>query len=413
MNWKKMIANDTFIGRYLDYTSNLETSEDFDFWSCIWILSLLINRNLYIDRPNMPVYMNFYITLLAESGIARKSSAVNFAKSVLEDILNEKYSYLQVLTGTTSQQKFAYAMTKASFDYKKCIIGLNISEFITFFKNKNIIECFTDLYDCPKERKGYGTFTNGDINVRDVFVSSLSASTPNYYLKAVSEEEIEGGFTSRNIIVHAEKGKKRIPWGTEKSTENLITEGRHIRQFIQNITSKQTIILTDKAIRRYSQWYLRRRLAEDLYTRSFESREQDFVLKLAGILAINDYKTKIELYHIEYAIKIISYYKKQAQKFFNKEVYADETDDMTKLIVRIRDIIHSKGQNGIQHRDLYLRIHNSCSNDLYNYIINVMHELNLIEKLQVYGSKAVVYRETKDIYKLPVDKIIKNINVLN
>lgn len=412
MNWKKMIPNNTFIGRYLDYTSNLETSEDFDFWSCIWILSLLINRNLYIDRPNMPVYMNFYITLLAESGIARKSSAVNFAKSILEDILDENYSYLQVLTGTTSQQKFAYAMTKAAFDHKKCIIGLNISEFITFFKNKNIIECFTDLYDCPKERKGYGTFTNGDINVRNVFVSSLSASTPNYYLKAISEEEIEGGFTSRNIIVHAEKGKKRIPWGEKTDPTKILEAGRKLRDFICSINATNTISLTDSAIRRYSSWYTRRRLAEDLYTRSFESREQDFVLKLAGILAINEHLVLIDAKNIENAIKIITYYKKQAQKFFNKEIYADETDELSKLIVRIRDIIHSKGQNGIQHRDLYLRIHNSCSNDLYNYIINVMHELNLIEKLQVYGSKAVIYRETKDIYKLPVDKIIKNINLI-
>ena len=412
MQWKKLIPNNTFLSEYLNYTDNLETAEDFDFWSGIWIISMLINRNLYINRPNMPIFMNFYITLLAESGIARKSTAVNFAKNVLNEVLDKEDAYLQVLTGTTSSQKFTYALTKASFDYKKCIIGLNISEFITFFKNKNIIECFTDLYDCPTERKGYGTFTNGDVNVRNVFVSSLSASTPNYYIKAISEEEIEGGFTSRNIIVPAEKGKRKIPWGNAGNTEQLIKQCRYLKQFIQNCSSEAYIQLTDRAIRRYSSWYTRRRLADDLYTRSFESREQDYVLKLAGILAINEKTIIIDDYHIENSIKIINYYKKQAQKFFNKELYVEENDDMTKLITRIRDIIHSKGQNGIQHRDLYLRVHNSCSNDMYNYIINVMHELNLIEKLQVYGSKAVIYRETKDIYKQPVEKIVKNINIL-
>ena len=406
MNWKKMIPNDTFLYHYLDYTYELETAEDFDFWSAIWILSLLINRKLVIARPNMPVYMNFYITLIAESGIARKSSAVTFAKNILESILSDEDGYIQILNSATSVAKFNYVLTKASFDYKKCIIGLNNSEFITFFKNKNIIECFTDLYDCPTERKGYGTFTNGEIDVRNVFVSCLSASTPNYYFKAISEEEIEGGFTSRNIIVPAEKGKRKIAWGTSnKTTSYITTTGKELKRFILS-TNRNTMELTSAAIRRYTKWYTRRRLADDLYTRSFESREQDFVLKLAGILAINEKTFEIDEKHIELSIKIINHYKKLASKFFRNELYHEERNELTTVINKIRDIIHSKGQNGIKHRDLYLRVHNSCSNDVFNYIINTMHELGMIEKLQVYNSKAIIYRETKDIYKsLDISKL--------
>lgn len=412
MHLNKMIPNKTFLSEYLNCTDNFETAKDFDFWSAIWIISLLVNRKLYIDRPSMPIFMNFYITFLADSGIARKSTAVNFARDILNKLLDKKLNYLQTINGSSSSQMFNYALTKASYDYKKCIIGLNVPEFITFFKNKNIIECFTDLYDCPTERKGYGTFTNGDVNVSNVFISCLSASTPNYYLKAVSEEEIEGGFTSRNIVVHAEKGKRKIPWGEETDTTKVLEAGRKLRDFICSINATNTISLTDNAIRRYSSWYTRRKLANDLYTRSFETREQDYVLKLAGILAINEHSIWIDAKNIENAIKIITYYKKQAQKFFNKEIYAEENDDLSKIITRIRDIIHSKAENGIQHRELYLRIHNSCSNDLYNYIINVMHELGLIEKLQVYGSKAIIYRETRDIYKIPLEKIIKNIELI-
>lgn len=410
MNWKKMIPNNTFLYHYLDYTYELETAEDFDFWSAIWILSLLVNRNVYIARPNMPVYMNFYITFIAESGIARKSSAVSFAKKMLDCILDNEDAYIQVLNSATSVAKFNYVLTKSSFDYKKCIIGLNNSEFITFFKNKNIIECFTDLYDCPIERKGYGTFTNGEINVSNVFVSCLSASTPNYYFKAISEEEIEGGFTSRNIIIPAEKGKRKIAWGSsDKTTNHITTTGKELKRFILS-TKRSTMELTSAAIRRYTKWYTQRRLANDLYTRSFESREQDFVLKLAGLLAINEKTFEINEKHIELSIKIINYYKKLASKFFRDELYHEEKDELTKVINKIRDIIHSKGQNGIKHRDLYLRIHNSCSNDTYNYIINTMHELGMIEKLQIYNSKAIIYRETKDIYKI-IDINKLNINI--
>lgn len=406
-NLYNFIKPKTFIYEYLKYCDYLETPKDFDFWGAVWIISLLINRQIVIDRPNAPLFPNFYITLIADSGECRKSTAINSAYKILNQIITDT-DKINIMTGTTSAARFNYILTKASFADGKCTIGINCSEFITFYKNKNIIECFTDLYDCPSERIGYGTFTNGEINIRNVFVSSFAASTPNYYFKAITKEEVEGGFTSRNIIIPAETGKRRIPWSKcTKSFDECITTGKIIKKFISE--NAKPINLSNKAIQRYSQWYLRRRRSNDLYTRTFEAREQDFVLKLAAILAINDCVSEIKEEYITNAIKIIQNIKKKAQKFFNNELYDEENDTYTKTIERIRDIIHSKSSNGIQHRELYLRVHNSCTSDEYNYIINMMHELGMIEKLQPYKSKAVIYRETKNLYKTDIAKIIENL----
>lgn len=408
---KDLFPKNSFIYEYLNYSDNLETATDFDFWSSIWCLSILCNRNLQIYRPNSPLFMNFYITLIADSGIARKSTAVNLAKDIVSFNNDEEVDKIQLVNSTTSASKFNFILTKSSYKYDKCVIGLTCPEFITFFKNKNVIECFTDLYDCPNERKGYGTFTNGEIDIRNVFVSSLSASTPNYYFKAIGEEEIEGGFTSRNIIVYANKGKRKIPWAKESDKTKLRTEFRKVKEFIPKQFT--TIKLTNSAIRRYSSWYERRRLSTDLYSRSFEAREQDFVLKLAGLLAINEGFLIINENHISTAIKIINYQKKIAQKFFNDELYTEEKSTLQKTVERIREIIHSKASNGIGHRELYLRVHNSCTNDEYNYIINTMHELGLIEKLQGYNSKQIIYREVSNIYKVPVENILGKLYDIN
>lgn len=406
-NFYNFIKPRTFIYEYMKYCENLETPKDFDFWGAVWIISLILNRHLIINRPNAPLFPNFYITLIADSGECRKSTAINCANDVLSQIIDGK-DKINIMTSTTSTARFNYILTKASLEDKKCTIGINCSEFITFYKNKNIIECFTDLYDCPTERIGYGTFTNGEINIRNVFVSSFAASTPNYYFKAITKEEIEGGFTSRNIIIPAEAGKRRIAWCEKpRSDDGSVIIGKEIKRFAE----KQQIRfnLSAKAIQRYSQWYLRRRKSNDLYTRTFEAREQDFVLKLAAILAANDKVYEISEEHIQNAIKVIQNVKKKAQKFFNNELYVEETDTYTKTVERIRDIIHSKGSNGIQHRDLYLRVHNSCTSDEYNYIINMMHELGMIEKLQPYKSKAVIYRETKSLYKIDITKVIEKL----
>lgn len=403
MNYLQLIKPNTFIAEYLKYCDNYETPQSFDFWGAIWVLSILCNRKVVINRPNNKLFTNFYITFIADSGICRKSTAVKIAKNILQSICNENSYHL--LDSYSSQAKLIFELTKSSKIEQKCIMAVNASEFTNFFNNKTIIETFLDLYDCPDRRIGYGTFSNGNISLNNVFVSCLSASTPDNYLHSMAKENIENGFTSRNIVIRAEKGKRKIPWGTEGTgTEQIIKLGYKIGEFIRHESDK--ITYTDQAIRQYSSWYVRRRCSTDLYTRTFESREQDFVLKLATLLAINDLSTEVTENHIKIAIKIIQNVKKDAVSFFNNDLYKEEKDLLQITIEKIINIIHSKGQNGIKHRDLYLRIHNSCSIDDYNYIINILHELDLIEKLQPYKSKTVIYRETKNIFDYDIKQIL-------
>lgn len=403
MNYLQLVKSNTFISEYLKYCDNYETPQSFDFWGAIWILSIICNRKVVIDRPNNKLFTNFYITFVADSGICRKSTAVKIAKNILQSICNENSYHL--LDSYSSQAKLIYELTKSSKMEQKCIMAVNASEFTNFFNNKTIIETFLDLYDCPDRRIGYGTFSNGNISLNNVFVSCLSASTPDNYLHSMAKENIENGFTSRNIVIRAEKGKRKIPWGTEGGgTEQIVELGYKIGKFIRHESDK--IIFTDQAIRCYSQWYVRRRTSTDLYSRTFESREQDFVLKLATLLAINDLSIEVTAEHVKTAIKIIQNVKKDAVSFFNNDLYKEEKDLLQITIEKIINIIHSKGQNGIKHRDLYLRVHNSCSIDDYNYIISILHELDLIEKLQPYKSKTVIYRETKNIFDYDIKSIL-------
>ena len=414
MNTKKItniykdIKENTFLHECLKAWNNSETALDFDFWGAVWIISVLVQRNFLLVRPTAPLFPNFYILFIAESGIARKSFAVTRSKYLLQNIV-DNYDDLNVITAQTTPQKFNILLTKSSIEKGKSLVNINCSEFITLFKNKSIIEFFTDIFDCPNERKGHGSISHGEINIRNLYATCLAASTPNYYFKAITKEEVEGGFTSRCIIVPAEKGKRKIAWGYEYDQSKLIKLGKKLVDFIQQQPATREV--STKAIQRYSQWYLRKRSSGDLFTRNFEAREQDHVLKLACLLSLNDFCNKIEEQHINLAIKIIQNIKKKAQKFINKELTIETNDTMTKIIERIRDIIHSKAENGIIHRELYLRVHNSCTSDEFNYIINTMHELGMIEKLQPYKRKAVIYRETKNLYKIDIKNITKMFNM--
>lgn len=408
-NIKKNFPTNSFIYEYLNYCDSLETAEDFDFWGAIWILSLLCNRNILINRPNLYLYPNFYILLVANSGIARKSTAINFAKKILDGIIEKDNIHL--LTSTTSSQKFNQTLSNLSKKNKNCVIGINCSEFITFYKNKSLIYQLTDFYDCPDERKGYGTITKGNINIYNLFISSYTGSTPIYYIKAVNEDEICGGFTSRNIIIPAEKGKRRIAWETQnRNYEEIIKIGKSIQKFIKK--SEGVCNLSTEAIRRYTNWYNRRKLSNfDPFLQSFESREQDYVLKLACLFAINEYSLEISEKHITLAINFIKNYKKSSYNYFRNEIYKEDKNDLTVIIEKIKKYIVNSGEYGIYHRDLFNHIKAKCDIETFNYIITIMHEFEMIDKLQPYKSKAMIYRATKNINKIKLKNIMKNINI--
>ena len=52
MNYLQWIKPNTFISEYLKYCDNFETPQSFDFWGAIWILSIICNRRIVINRPN-------------------------------------------------------------------------------------------------------------------------------------------------------------------------------------------------------------------------------------------------------------------------------------------------------------------------------------------------------------------------
>lgn len=401
------LPKDSFLELYMTYCKNLETAKDFDFWGAIWNLSIIVNRNLVIPRPNAPLFPNFYIALIAESGIARKSTAVGFAKKILTAVLINNNPEIHLISSKMTNAKFINTMVDFTKEFNRCIVGLNIEEFVTMYKNADLIESLTDLYDNPTERSGYGTIKNGDIIIRNVFISSLSGSTPNYYLKVVSDEEIAGGFSSRNIVIPANGAKRKIAWTeTDKTIVSIIQAGQKINKLV-NESQQREFTITNDAIRRYSNWYLRRKQSKDLYTRTFESREQDHVLKLAALLAVNDLRLAIKEQDVIQAIKIITKVKKKASTFFNYQITQDSEDQMQVLMDKIRNYIYASGENGIKYRDLFMRVHNSCSKEDFEYILNLFHELDMIEKLQPYKSKTVIYRGAKNLFNCNTKQLLQ------
>ena len=87
MNYKKLVKDGGFISQYMDYMSDIETPEAYDFWCAIWAIGATCGRNVSVDRPHLPVHLNWYIILSADSGTTRKSTAVRSIEKITGPLL--------------------------------------------------------------------------------------------------------------------------------------------------------------------------------------------------------------------------------------------------------------------------------------------------------------------------------------
>lgn len=400
------IPKNTFISEYMNQCNNLETPRSYDFWSAVWIISLLVNKQLQILRPNAPLFCNFYVLLVGDSGVTRKSTSLHYTKQILDDIIKDTSSkIIQMNTIPTT-----YIMFKNIFGVynkqKLLTFGINTSDFKTLYKNKDVINLLSNCYDNIKESFNYGS---DNLIKCDYFISCISSITTDNYIKALTKEEIETGFTSRCITCYEEKGKRRIPWGKTFNTETIRQYGTEL---IKRIKTTKQLGLSDSGVQRYSRWYSKRRYSTELYSRTFESREQDFVLKLAGLLAVNDLTFEITKQHIDLAIKIINNVKDKINLLFDNTLNDTKNNDYDKVIIKIQQVLRASGENGIYHSDLYNKVKSYCTINEYQYIINVMHELGMLYKYAVIGSKKIKYSEGPNLYTTDI-QVIKDKIILN
>lgn len=95
------------------------------------------------------------------------------------------------------------------------------------------------------------------------------------------------------------------------------------------------IELTLDALTHYQRWYKKRTESTDVYRRTFEAREDDHILRVAGLLSINDGLWEIHLSHIKQAIKLVSAAKESGASIFT----GDGGMSMVAAIGRLRGIL--------------------------------------------------------------------------
>lgn len=385
MNYRRLVRDGSFLATYMDYMSIQETPTAYDFWCGVYLIGNALGRGVIIDRPRAPVYMNWYMILVAEAATTRKSTAIRSVNNIMRQFNEQSDGRIEVIQSMITPEKLLDRMQEISLDRGQCHIAFASSELVSILGRERYTAAMpgllTDIYDPQAIRAGGGTLARGVAASRNTYVTFLSASTPAWLLRAINPDVIEGGFTSRCIFIHEEHPKRLIAWPEEHSDglereRSLVAALCQLREQGQRFTS---IPLAAGARDVFQRWYSRRPQSRDTYRRSFEGREDTHVLRLAACLSINDDRWAVEKHDINRAIEVIKHAKERGAAIF-ESTYTDSR--LVLGIDRLRLILLGSGRSAVSQTKLVRDLQRLMRAEQISVALEIMHELDMVQKFE-------------------------------
>lgn len=407
----KSVPTGSFIHRYMRALRHSETPHVYDFWSAMWMLSSLVPRRVIVPRPYAPVRLNLYVMFISDSGATRKSTSISFAFDSLKKVAPN----IEYVDAREGPEHLEHRLIEQK-DSEESRVVICVSELMRFLGkqayNSAMPGLLTDLYDCP-ERRSSGFLSSGKLTYNNVYVTLLAGSTPAWLMRAVNPSVVEGGFTSRVFIIATNRRKQLNPW-YDGPMPPMRPALHALVEAAKGAADIGQIRMTPNAIKHYKTWYKRMQgdVGNDAYTASFASRQQDHVLRVAGLLAVNSKEYQITEYTLRAAIRIVDDVRAMGLTVFGG---GHPESRITKAVNKMASILIKNGTVGIMRSDLRNKMRPIVSLQEFNDIIDLCIEAGVIYAAQVpqatgQGRPATYYFAGKKLKDERVrDDVIENL----
>jgi hypothetical protein len=312
----------------------------------ICILSTILNRKVYLKQGHRKVYPNIWMLIIAKSGWFRKSTAISIGEDVLrhvdEDLILPKEFSKEKLVEVMAEKphgifmayEFATFMGAISRDY-----NLGTQSFLT------------EMFDCPEkyDRK----LKERSYVIQEPFINLLGASTTDWLISSIKNQDVMGGFLPRFIISSfSEKDKilARQPIADFAVRDNLVRNLRQMALVCGQFT------FSDDAESYYKKWFLQyvsysERQAPIL--QPFHVRLAAYAEKIALIYAVDEGGTSlITLENVKDACAFIEGITFETAKFVDAELSFGYYEKNQKLVEKI---LKAKFPQKMLHSELLRR----------------------------------------------------------
>jgi hypothetical protein len=319
-----------FTEAFLEYSQHVGAPKKFLLWSAISGISSCLERKTWINYNGVQViYPNTYIMLIADSGIAKKSTATRALTEILYEV-DGLHCMSTQLSAASLVEQLRDAGESKTFEfngvkYKNSSLFAYSSEAKVMLGDANgikgIQELLTDFYDCGDPniwsvKKGWNkkTLSGGHITIYNPCLNLLACSTPTWLNEAVGKSGVEGGFASRVLFVTQKERAGESPgWLDESEHGNDKAPVDTRRKLVEDLNQIAKIQGQYKTTKGWKETYNRiqkevdAKIDEGGDMKSYYSRKMWHLLKLAQILAADQSSDLIVTpKHLEFAVELLA-----------------------------------------------------------------------------------------------------------
>jgi hypothetical protein len=271
--------------QYVEYTSRSEAPLAYHVFSFLCAVGAILNRRVWFDMGYYRIYPTLGIIILGPSGI-KKTSAANIAVDILQ-----KLGLVKIYSEKLTPEALIEAMKGDN------AVGLVYAPEMSVFLNKQqynegLVQLITRFMDCPDIWES-GTIGRGKSVIRNIAISSIMCSTPDWFVSSTPSDSFGGGFVARNLLVVQESSARcePIPDPGDPKLRSAISDALAGLHALEG-----QIVFDQRALKTYEDWY-RREHQDEIKNPSHEllatyhNRKPDHLKRIAICLHMAEHQS--------------------------------------------------------------------------------------------------------------------------
>jgi hypothetical protein len=271
-----------YVGAYVEALSKQESPKSFHALAIMTCVGAALQRKCVLDMEYFKVLPNMSVVLTGPAGGPKKTTAWDLALATVQASM--RGSHIRIINDASPQS----LVEELARDQEDAVGMIWAPEFRNFFPSSKYMEgavpLVTRLLDGPSTYP-VARITRKVKEIKNVCLSMAGGSTLDWMAK-LPEDAQGGGFLTRVVVVHEEKGKE----ATETPREEALEKAALVRDMLAGVGRYGVgEIKMDRGAKAwFDDWYASSKVSKGLVPRLvlYYNRKQIHLLRAAMLLSL-------------------------------------------------------------------------------------------------------------------------------